>query len=51
MIQELIVAIIGVIVAIIIIYKIYSFFFVKDERKKSCGCSSCGCRVKKNKIA
>lgn len=52
MIQEIIVAAIGIIVGIILIYKIFSFFFRSSKSKGSCGCSSCHCNTsqKINKI-
>lgn len=45
--QEVIVAIIGLAVALIVISKVYNFFFSKNEQKGSCGCSSCGCNTKR----
>lgn len=45
MIQEIIVAIIGLMVAGTVAYKIYNFFFVKEKSGGSCGCSSCHCNV------
>ncbi|WP_370457681.1 hypothetical protein [Dysgonomonas sp. ZJ709] len=49
--QEIIVIIIGVIVALLVIYKVYGFFFSKNEQKGNCGCSNCGCSTnKKSKI-
>jgi hypothetical protein len=46
MIQEIIVGIIGVSVTLVIAYKIYGFFFSKNEQKDTCGCSGCGCNMK-----
>lgn len=46
MFQEIIVALIGMAVALIVIYKVYRFFSVKNGQKNSCGCSSCGCSTK-----
>ncbi|MDR1706403.1 FeoB-associated Cys-rich membrane protein [Dysgonomonas sp.] len=46
MVQEIIVGLIGISVALIVIYKIYGFFSSKNEQKNSCGCSSCGCSTK-----
>ncbi|GAB6008847.1 FeoB-associated Cys-rich membrane protein [Dysgonomonas reticulitermitis] len=46
MVQEIIVGIIGVFIALVIAYKIYGFFFSKNEQKDSCGCSNCGCSTK-----
>jgi len=46
MLQEIIVGLIGVFVALIVIYKVYGFFFSKNEQKGSCGCSNCGCSTK-----
>lgn len=45
MVQEIIVIIIGLIVAATLVYKIYSFFFVKEKSGGACGCSSCHCNV------
>lgn len=50
MIQEIIVLLIGLLVALIVIYKIYGFFFSKNEQKGSCGCSNCGCSPKKREV-
>jgi len=50
MFQEIIVAIIGLAVALIVIYKVYNFFFSKNEHKGSCGCSSCGCNTKNKTV-
>lgn len=47
MVQEIIVAIIGLVVAGTIVYKMYSFFFEKDKSGGACGCSSCHCNVPK----
>ncbi len=46
MVQEVIVGLIGVSVALIVIYKVYRFFYSKNEQKNSCGCSNCGCSTK-----
>lgn len=48
--QEIIVGIIGISVAILVIYKIYCFFFSKNEQKGSCGCSNCGCNTNKKTV-
>ncbi|MDR2950433.1 MAG: hypothetical protein LBV71_14670 [Prevotella sp.] len=50
MFQEIIVAIIGLAVALLVAYKIYGFFFSKNEQKGSYGCSSCGCSTKQKQI-
>ncbi|MDH6307642.1 hypothetical protein M2451_000091 [Dysgonomonas sp. PFB1-18] len=50
MFQEIIVALVGLSVALIVIYKIYGFFFSKTEQKGSCGCSKCGCSTKQKSI-
>ncbi len=47
MIQEIIVAIIGLTVAGTVAYKMYTFFFVKEKSGGPCGCSSCHCNVSK----
>lgn len=41
--QELIVAIIGILVFFLVLKKLYSFFFVKKEKQKLCGCNGCAC--------
>jgi hypothetical protein len=51
MFQEIIVGLIGIIVASLVIYKIYGFFFSKNEQKGSCGCSSCGCGTKDKQVS
>lgn len=48
--QEIIVGIIGVGVALIIIYKIFRFFSSKNEQTGSCGCSNCGCSANKKQL-
>ncbi|MDR2955917.1 MAG: FeoB-associated Cys-rich membrane protein [Prevotella sp.] len=48
--QEIIVALIGIIVALIVVFKLYRFFFTKNEQKNSCGCSSCGCSTKYKQV-
>lgn len=45
MIQEIIVGVIGIAVAIIVIRKIYVFFNSKKTQGGSCGCSNCGCNT------
>ena len=50
MFQEIIVGIIGLCVAVLIIYKVYGFFFSKNEQKGSCGCSNCGCSTKQKSV-
>jgi hypothetical protein len=47
MIQEIIVAIIGIVVFGILAYKLYAFFFIKNEASGACGCSSCHCNISK----
>lgn len=41
MIQEIIVTIIGLAVAAILVYNLYSFFFIKNKSKGISGCSNC----------
>lgn len=48
--QEIIVAIIGISVALLVAYKIYKFFTSKNEQKGSCGCSNCGCNPKQRQV-
>lgn len=48
--QEIIVAIIGLAVALIVIYRVYNFFFSRNEQKRSYGCSKCGCSTKQRSI-
>lgn len=50
MFQELIVAAIGIVVFLLVLYKIYKFFFVKNEQKGDCGCSNCGCSTKQKHV-
>lgn len=50
MIQEIIVAIIGLIVSGTVGYRMYTFFFVKDKSGGPCGCSNCHCNVSSKKI-
>lgn len=45
MIQEIIVAVVGLAVLGWIGYKVYSFFFGKNKGRTACGCSSCHCHV------
>lgn len=47
MVQEIIVAIIGILVIGWIIYKVRLFFITKAEDKSYCGCSSCHCNINK----
>ncbi|MFT3995590.1 MAG: FeoB-associated Cys-rich membrane protein [Dysgonomonas sp.] len=47
MVQEVVVVLIGIVVALIVLRKVYSFFFSKNQQKGSCGCSSCGCNTVK----
>lgn len=47
MIQEIIVALIAILVLGILGYRVYLFFFVKNEGGGACGCSSCHCNVSK----
>ncbi|WP_231496765.1 FeoB-associated Cys-rich membrane protein [Prevotella sp. 10(H)] len=44
------VGLIGLVVATLVIYKIYGFFFSKNEQKRSCGCSNCGCSTKHKSV-
>ncbi len=48
--QEILVAIIGIVVGAIIIYKIYGFFFSKNPKTGSCGCSNCHCSSAKKHV-
>ncbi len=50
MFQEIIVGIIGLSVALLVLFKIYGFFFSKNEQKGSCGCSGCGCNTKQKQV-
>lgn len=50
MIQELIVALIGILVFFLVLRRLYSFFFVKKEKQKLCGCSGCACSVSHKKV-
>jgi len=50
MIQEIIVILIGLLVAFIVVYKIYRFFFSKNEQKRGCGCSNCGYDTKQKSV-
>ncbi len=50
MFQEIIVGIIGLSVAFLVLYKVYGFFFSKNEQKGSCGCSGCGCSTKQKQV-
>lgn len=45
MIQEIIVMIVGALVAGLVIYKVYSFFFGKNKGRTACGCSNCHCHI------
>lgn len=47
MIQEIIVAIIGLAVVGIVARRIYLFFFGKAKNDSVCGCSSCHCNTVK----
>jgi len=47
MIQAIIVGIIGVAVAVYVIYRIYTFFFDKSGRARDCGCGNCHCGTSK----
>lgn len=47
MIQEIIVAIIALLVIIYLGYKVYQFFFTKEGIKGACGCSDCHCNTSK----
>ncbi len=47
MVQEIIVAIIGISVVAILVYRLYQFFFGKNKASGMCGCSSCHCNVAK----
>lgn len=49
MIQEIIVATIAIIICSILIYKLYKFFFVKDNNQSGCNCSGCNCNPSSNK--
>jgi len=44
------VGLIGVFVTLIVVYKIYGFFFSKNEQKGSSGCSNCGCTTKHKSV-
>lgn len=50
MIQEILVAIVGIIVLLIVISKVYKFFFSKEEQKNRCGCSGCHCNTAKKHV-
>jgi len=50
MVQEILVGIIGVIVTLIVVSKIYKFFFSKEGEKRSCGCASCHCNPAKKHV-
>lgn len=50
MFQEIVVGVIGFLVTALVAYKIYRFFFSKNEQKASCGCSNCGCSTKQKQI-
>lgn len=50
MFQEIIVALVGIAVLLIVGFKVYGFFFTKNEQKRSCGCSSCGCNTRNRQI-
>lgn len=41
--QEILVYIIGGIVLLTLIFKIYGFFFSKNQQKGGCGCGDCHC--------
>lgn len=47
MIQEIIVGLIGAIVILILIYKVYSFLFTDNKQNGGCGCSNCHCNTEK----
>ena len=47
MIQEIVVAIIGVLLVAYIGRQLYRFFFTKSENNGACGCGSCHCNVSK----
>lgn len=50
MVQEILVGIVGVIVILIVVSKIYKFFFSKDNQRRSCGCSDCHCSPAKKHV-
>ncbi len=41
--QEIIVAIVGIAILLIIIRGVYRFFFTEKKKTSGCGCSNCGC--------
>lgn len=47
--QEIIVAIIGVAVALLVVMKIYRFFYT-EKGEGDCGCSGCGCTTKQKHV-
>lgn len=47
--QEIVVGVIGVVVASLVVVKIYRFFS-SEEKKGGCGCTSCGCSTKQKHV-
>ncbi|HCO68726.1 MAG TPA: hypothetical protein DIT04_13355 [Dysgonomonas sp.] len=49
MIQEILVAITGIIVLVVVAHRVYNFFRNDKPSGGSCGCSHCGPQVSKNR--